>query len=126
MAATKSKTKSRGRSGSMAAVGRMVFLNLAEHYGAGMTFSELAKALGGQEHNPVLRAVVQVLRYQLGAARAHELAPTATHSERDYGAGAARVTEDSLNWLHLLAKHEKNSSQLAELRGAFPDPKLEE
>lgn len=97
----------------------MVFVNLAEHYGGNLTFAELAGALAGQEGNPAVRAMMQILRFQLGCSRTHELLPNAGASVRDYGAGAAMLTEETIKWAHLLIKRESESKELGELKAQF-------
>ena len=101
---------------------RTMVINLAD-YGAPLTFTQMSAALAGRGADPALRAVMQILRHQLGAARTHELVPGASAGERDYGAGAAGVTETSITWLHLLVQHRPGADQLAELRTHFPEPK---
>lgn len=124
MSATK-KSHSKSRVKIVGREPRMVFVNLAEHYGGTLTFAELAGALGGQEENPVVRAIVQLLRYQLGAARVHERVPAATAAERDFGAGGALATEEVIEWIYLLVKRDTDRPALAELRGQFA-PRKEE
>jgi hypothetical protein len=102
-----------------AASPRIVFVNLAEHYGPSMTFAELAGALAGQENNPAVRAMLQMLRYQMGLARSHEVTDGATGSQRDYGAGAASATEDVIEWAHLLIKRDTERDALTGLRAQF-------
>lgn len=97
----------------------MVFVNLAERYGANMTFAELAAALGGQEGNPAVRAVLQILRYQLGASRAHERVPGATAEERTFGSGAAFVAEETIEWVDLLVKRDVERPALRELKEQY-------
>lgn len=98
---------------------RVVFVNLAEHYGGNMTFAELAGALAGQEGNPAVRALVQMLRFQLGLSRSHERMPGASSGERDFGAGAAMATEEVIEWAHLLIKRDTERGALGELRAQF-------
>ncbi len=97
----------------------MVFVNLADHYGPSMTFAELAGALAGQEGNPAVRALLQMLRFQLGLSRAHEVMPGASGAERDYGSGAAMATEQVIEWAHLLIKRDTERGALGELRAQF-------
>ena len=100
---------------------RLVFVNLAQDYGPSLPFSQLAAALAGQEGNPAVRAVMQVLRLQLGLAREHERMPA---QSRDYAAGAAASADTSLEMLHHLMHRNFEHSILADLRQNFPDPKL--
>lgn len=101
---------------------RLVFVNLAEHYGGNLTFAELAGALAGQEGNPAVRALIQMLRFQLGASRSHERMPGASSGERDFGAGAAFATEEVIEWAHLLIKRDTERGALAELRAQYGKP----
>lgn len=106
---------------------RLVFVNLAEHYGGNMTFAELAGALAGQENNPAVQAILQMLRYQLGASRSHERIPGASSGERDFGAGGAFATEEVIEWTHLFIKRDTERGALAELRaqyGKAPKPEV--
>ncbi len=123
----KSKTKKSRvvtNAATAAKVERPLIINLAD-YGGTLTFTQLSAALAGRQNDPAVRAVFQVLRHQLGASRSHELVPGASGGERDYGAGAAGVTETSILWLHLLVQHRPEADALGELRTEFPDPKPE-
>lgn len=101
---------------------RLVFVNLAEHYGPNLTFAELAGALAGQEGNPAVRAIIQIMRYQLGMARTHEVTDGATGPQRDYGAGAASATEQVLEWVHLLIKRDSKRRALEALKVEYEKP----
>lgn len=101
---------------------RLIFTNLPDHYGPPMTFPELVAALAGQQGNPAVRALVQLMRHQMGAARQHELLPSTAPGERDYGSGGAVSAETLLTWTHLLVGRQVDAPQLGELRGQFPAP----
>lgn len=106
-------------------VPRMVFVNLADHYGGNVTFAELAGALAGQEQNPAVRAMLQLLRFQLGASRTHEVTDLASAAQRDYGSGAASATEQVIEWAHLLMKRDTERPALAGLRAQYGKPMAE-
>jgi len=118
---TKSKTKS--KPSTTATPPRLIFINLSATYGAPMTFAELVAALAGQEQNPAVRALMQLMRHQLGASRTHEQLPAAAPGERDYGSGSAICAETLLSWSHLLVTRQTDAPQLGELKGEFPEPK---
>ncbi len=99
---------------------RIVFVNLAGEYGPPMTFSHLASALAGQSTNPSVRAVLQILRLQLGMAREHERDP---NQPRDYASGAAAAADTTMEMIYHLINRNFEHGLLAELRANFPDPK---
>jgi len=99
---------------------RIVFVNLAGEYGPPMTFSHLASALAGQSTNPTVRAVLQILRLQLGMAREHERDP---NQSRDYASGAAACADTAMEILYHLINRNFEHGLLNELRANFPDAK---
>lgn len=100
---------------------RIVFINLAGEYGPPLTFSHLAGALAGQATNVAVRAVMQILRLQLGMAREHERDP---NQSRDYASGAAAATDTTMEMIYHMINRNFDHGLLAELKANFPDPQV--
>lgn len=98
-------------------------INLNPLFGPPMTFADLAMALAGQEGNPAVRAMMQVLCFELQLARGHEEMPAVQPGERDYGAGAASSVNSGIRNLTLLVTRKFDAGELGALRQQFTPQK---
>lgn len=100
-------------------------INLNPIFGPPMAYAELAGALAGQEENPAVRAMMQVLCFELQLARGHEEMPAVQPGERDYGAGAASSVNSGIRNLTLLVTRKFEAGELGALRAQFGAQKSE-
>jgi len=87
-----------------------------------LSWPEMIRALDTKRQDPAVRAIMQLLDYELSCARSHEELADATLSQRSFGAGGAKLATKAITVIHLLATGQGKSEALKEWRDRFGAP----